>query len=875
MMSQKRNNKFFQEGNNFRKNSLILQNNYCKMNKSVHNIDIQEINLTDAFYQRLIAAYGYAPEQLGRDVTIGVAAKADIAIWRSEEDKLKGHTPDIYVLVKCRSEHIRIEAADYIEEFKQAALNNMAFYVAHNLKETKVFYIDKEARPFKIEHISDFPHAKDIENNEALERFVIKMRSYTKDNFLKTLSRCHNIIRNMDKFSPEAAFDEISKVLFLKMLYERDSKDELVYSKEKFLKDEKVFQSQHLSKDYIQCLFDEVKRNYASDGLFDEEDKIRIRRESFLMILDELSTLELCDTSDDIKGIAFELFLGKTFRGELGQFFTPRTIVSYMVDLLNIREGMVVCDPCCGSGGFLIKAFEHIQALIDRDIHSKMNLVMSDLSLSEVDKQKSISLLLQECDKTKKGSRYYRLCHDYFYGVDANARMARTAKMNMVMHGDGHVGVYLHDGLLNVGGVYENRFDAILINPPFGAHIEKTMRITDSDVPSEREKNMYEEQFGREYIDKVYRPMKAYAATTYKDGTRGKKLRELYQITNSSTEILFVERCINLLKPGAVAGIVLPEGVLDNRGLEKVRKFIENKARILNITAIPSDVFLSSGANIKPSLLFIRKYFDKELPDVDYEMSVTRVNDAGISSTGLPSDNAELPVAANEVRAWIDGHPLKNMKYTKIVRRSELTSWSVRHVFDLEKASFNPKYVLVRLGDIMMQRSNTIEVQPDVIYTRLTIRLFNKGVIIRDTLRGSKIGTKRQTQVRTGDFVISKIDGKSAAFGFVDEKCDGAIVTSDFMVYYIDTNRVAPEYLEMVLRNEQILNQFKNSSSGTTGRRRLSQKVFENTEIALPSLIEQRRLLKEIISIRERQKGLEKLLQESEESFNKIVFDQL
>ncbi len=96
--------------------------------------------------------------------------------------------------------------------------------------------------------------------------------------------------------------------------------------------------------------------------------------------------MELYDTSDDIKGIAFELFLGKTFRGELGQFFTPRTIVNYMVEVLNVKEGDRVCDPCCGSGGFLIKAFEHVQNQIDQDIHHQIDLLMNDLTIPESEK---------------------------------------------------------------------------------------------------------------------------------------------------------------------------------------------------------------------------------------------------------------------------------------------------------------------------------------------------------------------------------------------------------------------------------------------------------------------------------------------------------
>ena len=845
--------------------------NRYKMDKSP--LTISKGQLVENFYQRLLDSYGYSKNQMAMNVSIFGNSVADIAIWRSEEEKIQEKTPNIYVLVNCRAEHIRIEGEDYFAQFKQVALNNMAFYVAHNLKETKVFYIDKNARPFKIEHISDFPHSEDIVTDDSLEFFVNKMRAYSKDSFLKSLSRCHNIIRNVDKFSPEAAFDEISKVLFLKILYERDAKDELIYSKEKFLKDEERFLREHPKGDYIQYLFSKVKHNYSADGLFDEQDRIRIRKESFLMILEELGTVELYDTSDDIKGIVFELFIGKTFRGELGQFFTPRTIVNYMVDLLDIREGMKVCDPCCGSGGFLIKAFEHVQAAIDKDIHDKVNQVAANRNISENRKQKQISQLLSECDKTRKGSRYYHLCHDYFFGVDANARMARTAKMNMVMHGDGHVGVYQHDGLLNVGGVYEDRFDAILINPPFGAHIEKTMRISDSDVPTEKEKVLFESTFGNEYTEKVYEQMKVYASTTYKDGSRGKKLKELYHITNSSTEIVFIERCINLLKPGAVAGIVLPEGVFDNQALEKVRIFIEKKARILNITSIPADVFLSSGANIKPSLLFIRKYRKDEQLETDYPLSVTLVKDAGISSTGLPSDNKELPVAATEVRSWISGQPKENMRYTRIVYRSELSNWSVRQIFEVEKAKFNPQYQTVKLGDLMVLSSNIIELNPDKDYTRLTVKLFNKGITVRDVERGSKIGTKRQKQVRAGEFIISKIDGKSAAFGLVDRELDGAIVTPDFMVYDINTQRIMPEYLEMVLRNEQILNQFKSASSGTTGRRRLSQKVFETTEIALPPLEEQRRLMADIMDIREKQQELERQLKGCENLFDQLVFN--
>ena len=817
------------------------------------DINHSKQQLAEAFSQRLVDSYGYLPEQMEFNV----------------DDKKSGLAPDIYVLVACKTEHIKIKAEDYFEQYKQAVLNDMAFYVAHNLKETKVFYIDRNARPLKIERISDFPTALDIVSDKNLTSFVNKVRGYSKDKFLKTLTRCHNIIRNVDKLSPEAAFDEISKILFIKMLYERDANEELVYSKDKFIRDELSYNGE---VDYIQHLFNEVKKTYSTDGLFDSEDKIRIRRESFLLILEELSSVELYDTSDDIKGIAFELFLGKTFRGELGQFFTPRTIVNYMVEVLNVKEGDKVCDPCCGSGGFLIKAFEHVQNQIDQDIHRQITALMDNQNLSDSEKQHKINCLLSECDKTIEGSRYHKLCHDYFFGVDANARMARTSKMNMIMHGDGHVGVYLHDGLINVGGVYDNNFDVILINPPFGAHVEKDMRIAVSDIPTDKEKALYEDLYGNEYTSNVYTPIKKYAQEIGKDKRMGKRILDLYQINNNSTEILFIERCINLLKPGKRAGIVLPEGVLDNPALERVRRFVETRARILNITSIPADVFLSSGANIKPSLVFIEKFKDGETPESDYLLSVTKVNDAGISSTGLPSQNEELPIAAKEVSCWLDGETMSEMVYTKIVKRSDLSSWSVKPIFDVANINYNPIYKKVRIGSVVSMSKDVIYIEPNVEYTRLTVKLFNKGIQERDTIIGTLIGTKRQTRVKGGQFIISKIDGKSAAFGIVDSHLEGAIVTPDFMVYDINTTKILPEYLELVLTNEAILNWFSNSSSGTTGRRRLSQKVFENTLIALPPIDEQRRLVAKILEIRETQKSLEKLMQKNIEYFNNKIF---
>lgn len=229
------------------------------MVKSAHYIDHQDTGLIDAFYQRLITAYGYSPEQLDRDVSIDNAAHADIAIWRTKEAKNRQSIPDICVVVICKEEHIRIDANNYLEAFKESSIGTVNFFVLHNLKETKVFLLDSSHPMGGVERIGDFPKAADVQTDESINGFIRRMRRNTKEALLNAFDRCHNIVRNNDKLSPEAAFDEISKVMFIKMMYEREPDGELIFSQDKFLKDEKQYLANHPKEDYIAHLFEGVK----------------------------------------------------------------------------------------------------------------------------------------------------------------------------------------------------------------------------------------------------------------------------------------------------------------------------------------------------------------------------------------------------------------------------------------------------------------------------------------------------------------------------------------------------------------------------------------------------------------------------------------
>lgn len=582
---------------------------------------------------RLVNHYGFSLDQMMQELTVvegnqrGTGrASADIVIWK-EKSEVKKRAP--IIVVECKAENISIISDDYWQGFHYARYTNAPFFVTTNLKQTKVFKVNLEYPKNLGEEILDIPDARSVNDDKKIKDLLKQTKSFTRDEFSKLLFKCHNIIRNNDKLSPEAAFDEISKILFMKIRYERNPDEDNVFSKKQFLKKQADYEKNirpvniklhgpNADIPYMHYWFELTKAEFKDDDLFDENEKIRIRQNSFEAIVEELEIYNLSTTSDDVKGIAFEKFLGRTFRGELGQFFTPRTIVDFMVEVLDPQEGEVVCDPCCGSGGFLIKAFEYVRSKIENEIHEAKEKIkleyykaeyekMTEAEKELVDEQVNglFTKLNAELDIYNEKSRLRTLSYDCIFGTDANPRMSRTAKMNMIMHGDGHGGVHHNDGLLNVNGIFENRFDIILTNPPFGARIEKSLKITEADKYRDLSRiAKYKERYGKDYEN----------ALKQINSNIDKSLLSLYKTGSMSTltEVIFIERCLNLLKPGGRMGIVLPEGVLNNTNLQKVRDFVESKAKIIFITSIPQDVFVASGATVKPSLLFFKKFTEEE-----------------------------------------------------------------------------------------------------------------------------------------------------------------------------------------------------------------------------------------------------------------------
>jgi type I restriction enzyme M protein len=613
-------------------------------------VETPEERVRQAYVVTLHNEYGFDLAQMDEELDVtgrgSARARADVVIWRTAQDKADAKAP--LIVVECKSDNITIKAVDYAQGEMYARQTDAPFFVTHNNRETRYWRTRKDRMPGYIEEIENIPHAE--ASDKDIQELIAKLRTFKEDEFADLLHSCHNVIRNREHLDPAAAFDEIAKVLFVKVWVEREMK-----AKRRRVN---LFTADYLDEQLgthpLNDLFQRTKDAYADDRIFASDDRINVKPATGREIVRLLERYNLSDTSEDVKGIAFERFLGRTFRGEIGQFFTPRTIVEFMVRMLEPKEGDVVCDPASGSGGFLIRFFELVREQILADVDRQYQAYAAELDKKKLSDAKRAELLrdkyaeLQKTiDQRQRDSRLWKLANRCIYGTDANDRMARTSKMNMIMHGDGHGGVHHHNGFINVNGIFEGRFDLILTNPPFGANVEPSDHITEGDVSTSDEAfRRYADAYGQLYKDAQARVQaakdKPIASLFELPARNGPKLGKV------KTEILFIERCLSLLKPGGRMGIVLPEGIFNNPSLAYVREFCEDRARVLAVVSLSQDTFTSSGATVKASLLFLAKYSDKEAADFAAKQAKAK---ADVEAKHAPAIAAETARRQAEIDA--------------------------------------------------------------------------------------------------------------------------------------------------------------------------------------------------------------------------------
>jgi len=182
----------------------------------------------------------------------------------------------------------------------------------------------------------------------------------------------------------------------------------------------------------------------------------------------------------------------------------------------------------------------------------------------------------------------------------------------------------------------------------------------------------------------------------------------------------------------------------------------------------------------------------------------------------------------------------------QFIEFKDLTSWSVSHLVE-NQFNYNKKYELVRIGDFLKRNKTQIILQDEIEYKRVTIKLNNGGVFLRDKKYGKEIGTKKQYLIKKGQFLLSKIDARNGAFGVVTDEVDGAIITADFFAYDIDIDKIDPYFLVLTTTTEQFKKFAQSASSGTTGRQRINEKRFLDTKIPLPPLDKQKEIVGNVI----------------------------
>ena len=273
-------------------------------------------------------------------------------------------------------------------------------------------------------------------------------------------------------------------------------------------------------------------------------------------------------------------------------------------------------------GRFLIRAFEHVRDRIAQEIQDEKDRTRAEIEAERLGPEEEEARidaafaalnreLLPSDDRNRPvDTRVGRLAWRCIFGCDAEPRAARTAKMNMIMHGDGHGGIHHHDGLVDINGIFPSRFDVIVTNPPFGSNVGSDQKVGGSDETRVPDDDAYRadclERYGSAW-ERSWRRMRAAAGTNILDLFeigRGKR--------NRATEIVFVERCLSLLRPGGRMGIVLPDGNLNNPSLAWLRRWCEGKARILAVVSLPEQTFRSADATVKASLVFLRRFTEAE-----------------------------------------------------------------------------------------------------------------------------------------------------------------------------------------------------------------------------------------------------------------------
>ena len=553
--------------------------------KKERNYNNPEEKVQTVAFLKLILDYHYPESRIRQfvPVTMGSDIKeADIVVY-DDEMCLSPH-----IVVECKKQEV--SEAEFLQAVNQAY--SYAFSLPCDVKyvwvtsgiRNEYYEVDKNQNTrnqipdipqYGVEQIASYKYvygAEYMEHKEGEQQFFA-LSVIDQSELTRRFKQAHEALWAGGQLNPSDAFDEMDKLIFCKIWDEQKPRkigEPYDFQIITIPKNEERDAAVRRTKEN-QNLLNRIKALYEEGRKRDAEvfrDDIRLTPEKVRTVVGYLEGVNLSDTDLDSKGRAFETFMGSFFRGNFGQYFTPREIVQFIVDVLPIKNDSKVLDTSCGSGGFLLYALNKVREQATEYWPNYKNDV-------------------------RQHDRWFKYWHDFaeknLFGIEISEQISRAAKMNMIIHDDGHTNVITSDGLVSDEAIFEKTsnqgfkygtFDFIITNPPFGSTIRQSEQAY-----------LKTYQLGKKEEDWL-------AVKTQPESTRD----------GQSTEVLFIEQDYKFLKEGGYLAIVLPDGILTNSSMQYVRTQIEDWFRIVAVVSMPQTAFAANGAGVKSSVLFLRKW---------------------------------------------------------------------------------------------------------------------------------------------------------------------------------------------------------------------------------------------------------------------------
>lgn len=544
--------------------------------------DTPEEHVRQRIARSLLEDYGYDKCDIEIEFTVNLGSskkRVDIAIFPPLVEHKQQH---IKIIVECKRDEVRPTDRDNgIEQLKSylSACPNACFgmWIGSELQFWERIVAEKG--------VVDFVEATDIPRfgYDAPQPITFTELVPAHEELIAIFKRCHNYIYGNQGMQKEPAFQELLKLIFCKV-YDEDTTTTGVMRFFIGSSERRSEIGQRRLQKTMKELFDDVKSRYPY--IFSKDEQIRLENRVLAYVVAELQRYSLLQTQADVKGAAYEQLVGNNLRGDRGEFFTPRNVCEMAVRMAITtypREKWLklkIADPTCGTGGFLVAVMNVWRDYLEPIQRAKW--------------LKNENKALEETTRLLKDT-----ANSYLTGIDFNPILVRAAQMNLVMHGDGSTNVYHANSLLPPGewpsessndvvnNVKPGVFDIIVTNPPFGSKIP----IDDPHILDQFELAKFETEGG---VRRASMP----------------------------PEQLFIERCLQLLKPGGRLAIVLPDSILSNPGLAFIRRWILMRARMIASIDLPQVTF-EPYTGTQTSILLLQKKTRNEMA-IEKEMGKPR-----------------------------------------------------------------------------------------------------------------------------------------------------------------------------------------------------------------------------------------------------------